>query len=54
MTFAGHPTAIVKGGISLLTTDIAPIIEPSPIVTPDRTDTNSPSHTFFSILTGFE
>ena len=34
ITFAGVPTAILYGGISLVTTEPAPITAPSPIVTP--------------------
>lgn len=37
ITFAGRPTAIVQGGISLVTIEPAPIIAPSPIVTPGIT-----------------
>ena len=37
ITLAGHPTAIIFSGISLVTTEPAPITALSPIVTPART-----------------
>lgn len=52
MVFAGFPTATPKAGTSLVTTALAPIIAPSPMVTPPRIDAFSPIHTLFSIITG--
>lgn len=42
MTFAGTPTAMEKGGISLLTTAPAPMTLPLPIVTPSKILTPEP------------
>lgn len=51
-TRAGLPTAILADGISLFTTEWAPITQPSPIVTPGKTITPSPNQQFLPILTG--
>lgn len=52
MILAGIPAATVYGGISLVTTELAPIMAPSPIVTFARIVTLSPIHTFLPIMTG--
>ena len=49
---AGAPTQIVLVGMSLLTTEFAPIIAPFPIVTPAKTQTFSPIQTLLPMLTG--
>ena len=49
ITFAGTPAAIILAGTSFVTTAPAAMIEPLPIVTPERTVTFAPIHTFFSI-----
>lgn len=53
-TFAGDPTAIQFSGISLLTTEFAPMIHPFPILTPGKIHTFSPIHTLLPIDTGLE
>ena len=50
MTLAGFPAAIVFGGISVVTTDPAPIILFLPTVTPLQTIALSPIHTFFQVF----
>ena len=51
-TRQGLPTATECLGIFLVTVLPAPMIEPSPIVTPGITETLAPIHTFFSIVIG--
>ena len=51
-TRQGLPAAIVLSGISLVTTLPAPITALSPMVTPCRTVTFAPSHTFLPICIG--
>ena len=46
LTLAGHPYATTSLGISLVTIEAAPITEFLPIVTPGRTTTFAPIHTF--------
>ncbi|KAI8949565.1 hypothetical protein F4801DRAFT_394951 [Xylaria longipes] len=43
MTLAGFPAATMKGGMSLVTTLPAPIVQPRPMVTPARTVTFPPN-----------
>ena len=45
MTFAGAPTAMALDGISLVTTEFAPITAPSPMLTPGKTFTCAPTQT---------
>lgn len=45
ITFAGLPNARQRGGISLVTKEPAPIMAPSPIVTPFNIMTFSPIQT---------
>lgn len=52
MILAGLPQATQYGGMSFVTTELAPIMLPSPMVTPGRTVTFSPSQTFLHILIG--
>ena len=52
ITLQGLPTAITFDGISLTTTDPAPMVTLSPIVTPGKIVTLPPIHTFFPIVTG--
>lgn len=47
---AGHPTAIEKAGTSCVTTVLAPMIVPSPIVTPPRIAAFSPIQTLSPIF----
>lgn len=47
MTLAGTPPTIAYAGTSLVTTDPAPMIALSPIVTPERSVAFAPTHTFF-------
>src|ERR1051326_7648491 len=51
-TRAGLPTAIARGGIERDTTAPAPIIEPSPTVTPLRMIARAPSQAPAPIATG--
>ena len=51
MTLAGTPPIIEYGGQDLLTTAPAAIIDPRPIVTPDRIVTLIPNHESPSIMT---
>lgn len=51
-TLQGFPTAITYGGISLVTTEPAPMIAPSPMVTPGHTVTFAPSQTQSPITMG--
>ena len=44
------PTAIEFEGISLVTTEFAPITAPSPIVTPGNTVTLAPNHAPLPII----
>src|SRR4051794_22084251 len=44
-TFAGEPAAIERGGRSVVTTELAPITQRSPIVTPLVTTTLAPHQT---------
>ena len=46
MTFAGFPTAMLKAGISLVTTEPAPITAPSPTVTPGNIVVFPPTHAY--------
>lgn len=50
-TFAGLPKAIEYSGISLVTNELAPIIEPLPIVTPSATTQLAPIQTSSPIVT---
>ena len=52
MTTAGQPAATENGGISLVTTELAPMIAPSPILTPERMVALSPIHTLSEITMG--
>ena len=52
MTWQGLPTATTLDGISLVTTDPAPIVTLSPMVTPGRMVTLPPIHTLLPIVTG--
>ena len=52
MTLAGAPAAIENGGMSLLTTELAPMTQRSPIVTPLVTTTWAPHHTLSPIRVG--
>src|SRR4051812_5536576 len=45
ITRAGFPATIVYAGTSSVTTERAPTIEPSPMVTPGSTHTSKPIHT---------
>jgi len=49
---AGFPATIVQGGTSFVTTDPAPTIEPSPIVTPFKIIELKPIQTLLHIFTG--
>ena len=53
MTLVGFPTAIEYEGTDFVTTDPAPIILYSPMVTPGNTQQFSPIHTLFLIMTSF-
>ncbi|MNC90443.1 hypothetical protein D3C83_65430 [compost metagenome] len=52
ITFAGDPTARLFAGIAPLTSELAPITEPSPIVVPGMTNTRHGSHTLLPSVTG--
>ena len=52
MTLQGLPTATVFEGISLTTTEPAPMVTLSPIVTPGRMVTLPPIQTLLPIETG--
>ena len=54
MTLAGDPTAIEKLGISLVTTELAPTVTPSPIVTPGKITVFPPIQQSCPIETRFE
>ena len=54
MTFAGLPAAITLAGISWFTTEPAPMMLFSPMVTPGSTMTPAPSHTFLPMTMGRE
>src|SRR5689334_11701689 len=43
MTFAGAPAAMLRGGMSFVTTELAPITQRSPMVTPLVTTTLAPN-----------
>ncbi len=45
MTRAGFPTAIEPAGSDRVTTELAPMMHPSPISTPATTMTRAPSQT---------
>jgi hypothetical protein len=49
--FAGFPSTIAYGGISLVTTAPAAITAPSPITTPDKIIALVPIQTSFPIIT---
>ena len=51
-TFAGTPAATVRAGTSRVTTLLAPMTAPSPMVTPGRTTTLWPSHAPRPMVTG--
>ncbi|KAH7129377.1 hypothetical protein B0J13DRAFT_453587 [Dactylonectria estremocensis] len=53
MTRAGEPTATLQAGISLVTTEPAPMVQPSPMVTPGRMTTAPPIQQSSPIVTGF-
>ena len=51
MTLAGLPPARVNGGTSLVTTELAAIMAPSPIVTPAMMVEPVPTHApFFTMM----
>ena len=52
MTLAGRPAANTPAGMSFVTTEFAPITDPSPMVTPGITQTFRQSQTLFPITTG--
>lgn len=52
ITFEGTPAAKLYGGTSCVTTALAPIIHPYPIVTPGIIQAFSPIQTLFPIVTG--
>src|SRR5436309_12067143 len=52
ITLAGAPAAIEWGGMSVVTTELAPITERSPIVTPLVTTTPTPHQTLSPIWVG--
>src|SRR4051794_1074397 len=52
ITFAGEPAAIVRGGRSWVTTELAPITQRSPIVTPLVTTQLAPNQALSPIRTG--
>src|ERR1017187_3219938 len=52
ITRAGEPAANEFGGMSLVTTELAPTVDPSPMVTPGRTTTFRPSHTLLPTTVG--
>ena len=52
ITLQGTPAAKELAGISLVTTDPAPITAPSPMVTPGVITELDPIHTSFPITTG--
>ena len=52
ITLQGLPTATTLDGMSLVTTDPAPMVTLSPIVTPGRMVTLPPIQTLFPIVTG--
>src|ERR1035441_9899229 len=52
ITRAGAPTATQKSGIERLTTELAPMTQCLPMVTPGRTTTFSPSHASRPMVTG--
>jgi hypothetical protein len=52
MIFAGTPAAIEYGGMSFVTTELAPMTERRPIVTPLVTTTWAPHHTLSPIRVG--
>ncbi|KAI1502674.1 hypothetical protein F5X99DRAFT_378063 [Biscogniauxia marginata] len=51
-TLAGLPHATMKGGISLVTTLPAPMVQPRPIVTPGRTIQFPPNQQSSPIVIG--
>ncbi len=51
-TLAGAPAAIENSGMSLVTTELAPMTERRPMVTPLVTTTLAPSHTLSPKVTG--
>ena len=53
MTLQGLPTATVFDGISLTTTEPAPMVTLLPMVTPGRMVTLPPIHTLWPMVTGF-
>ena len=52
IVFAGLPAAIVYAGTSFVTTALAAMMAPSPIVTPGRIVALSPIHTLSPMTTG--
>ncbi len=52
MTLHGFPAARVFAGMSWVTTDPAPIVVLSPIVTPGKIIAPPPIHTLLPIVTG--
>ena len=52
MTRQGLPAATTPAGISLVTTLPAPMMQPSPMVTPISTVTFAPSHTLSPMVMG--
>ena len=52
-TLQGFPNAVTFDGISLVTTDPAPIVILSPIVTPGKIQTFPPIHTLLPIVIFF-
>ena len=53
ITLHGFPTATVFDGISPTTTEPAPMVTLSPMVTPGRMVTLPPIHTLLPMVTGF-
>ncbi|PWY88873.1 hypothetical protein BO94DRAFT_53924 [Aspergillus sclerotioniger CBS 115572] len=52
-TRQGLPTATEKGGMSLVTTDPAPMVDPSPMVTPGKMTTLPPIQQSLPMRTGW-
>ena len=53
MTRAGTPAAKLPAGMSLVTTEPAPMTQPSPMVTPGQTVTFAPNQQSLPMCTGF-
>lgn len=48
----GYPAHTIQGGMSLVTTDLAPITQPAPIETPGCTKASAAIHTWLPISMG--